>query len=520
MGFEKQSGRKREDKLRLILENVREFAIFSAGLDGRIDEWNPGAERLFGYKEEEILGQPMEILYVPEDRIAGKAEMEKAVAAQTGFSEDERWHLRKDGSRMFLSGMVNAMYDQRRKLCGYIKVARDITPRKLLQDRLAASEAYHRLLLESIEDFAVITLDEHGKILGWNRGAVATYGYQPDEVVGQNHKVLFTPQDRDEGLPERTLQETLREGATPYERWCLHKDGMRIFTLGAYRRIRNETVQPHIILNVSRDITHRQLTRLKLETTQRDLENARGELEEKVSRRTAALGQTIESLERVLYHVAHDLRAPLRTMEGFASILFEKCSPVLDEEAKRLTDMISDAAKRMDRLIHDLLVYGRLCHEPVRREKVKLQIPVEAALMTLETQVSQTQANIEICPPFPPVWGDTNVIHQVLYELLSNALTFVAPNHKPHVRVWAQRIGGNVRLWIGDNGIGISAEHLERIFGLFEQLSHERRSGTGMGLAIARKGVERMGGQLGAESTPGAGSRFWLDLPAVMEEQG
>jgi signal transduction histidine kinase len=123
-------------------------------------------------------------------------------------------------------------------------------------------------------------------------------------------------------------------------------------------------------------------------------------------------------------------------------------------------------------------------------------------------------------PTIPPVWGDTNVIRQVLYELLSNALTFVAPNHKLHVRVWAQRIGGNVRLWIGDNGIGISAEHLERIFGLFEQLSHERRSGTGMGLAIARKGVERMGGQLGAESSPEAGSRFWLDLPAVMEEQG
>ena len=122
-------------------------------------------------------------------------------------------------------------------------------------------------------------------------------------------------------------------------------------------------------------------------------------------------------------------------------------------------------------------------------------------------------------PTIPSGLGDTNVIRQVLSELLSNALTFVAPGHKPHVLVWAERIEGHVRLWIGDNGIGISSEHLERIFGLFEQLSHEKSSGTGMGLAIARKGVERMGGQLGAESTPGAGSRFWVDLPLAKEAQ-
>ena len=205
-------------------------------------------------------------------------------------------------------------------------------------------------------------------------------------------------------------------------------------------------------------------------------------------------------------------------MEGFSSILVDKYSQRADPEASRMTDMISEAARRMDRLIQDLLTYGRLCHEPVRRDKVALQSAIEEALLSLLDPIKQSNAEIEVKGSLPLVWGDPQVIWQVLTQLLRNALRFVVVGRKPKIRIWAETRGPCVRLWIEDNGIGIAAEYLDRIFWLFERLSQENSSSTGMGLPIARKGMQRMDGTIGVESTSGVGSRFWLELPAVKEE--
>ena len=511
------SGGGRENQYRLILENVRDFAIFSADLNGLINNWNPGAERFFGYTEQEILGRPMDILYVPEDRAAGRAELEKARAAQTGYSEDERWHLKKDGTRFFVSGVVNAMYDDDRKLCGYIKVARDITPRKRLEEQLAASEAQHRLILEAIKDFAIVTTDLEGVIQTWNPGATLTFGYEESAIVGKNHSLLYTAEDNSKGEPQLRVREALQQGVSQSERWLKRQDGTQVFVIDVLRPMLNEAGQAYAMLRVSRDVTKRHLTRLRLESTQKELEQIRAGLEQKVAHRTGALEQTIQSLELVLYHVAHDLRAPLRTMEGFSSILVEKYGGAADPEAQRLTDMISDAARRMDHLIRDLLAYGRLCHEPVRREPVPLQSAVDGALMPLEQQLRQAGGKVEVQGTLPKVWGDHTMIRQVLGELLNNGLKFAAPGRAPRLQIRAERRQNCIRLWIEDNGEGIAPEYLDRIFWLFERLTQENSTSTGMGLPIARKGVERMEGRIGVESTPGVGSRFWIELPAMEE---
>lgn len=512
---QKHSGQGQSDKYRLILQNVRSFAIFSADLEGRIDEWNPGAEHLFGYRTEEILGQPMELLYVPEDRVAGRAELEKAKAAQTGFSEDERWHLRKDGSRFFVSGMVHAMYDDAGNLCGFIKVARDITPRKLLEDRLAASEAHHRLILNAVKDFAIITLDLHGNITAWNPGATVTFGHEPEEVLGRNFSLLFPPEDQAKHVPEDYLARVRKDGFIQTEGWAVRKDGTRIFVIDVLRLMSDDPAGKSAILQVARDITVRHLTRLNLQTTQRELEHARDELELKVGHRTMELQQSVQSLEQVLYHVAHDLRAPLRAMEGFTSILVENCAPSLDEEAERLGSLISNAAKRMDLLIQDLLTYGRICGEPMRREKVSTELAVQAALTGLEEELRQAGAEVRLLSPLADVQGDPGVFRRVMCELIANAVAFAAPDRKPLVRIRSEPCGSSARLWVEDNGVGIPYQHLDRIFWMFERLSHNGGSGTGMGLAIARKGIERMGGRLGVESELGVGSRFWVELPAA-----
>lgn len=265
------------------------------------------------------------------------------------------------------------------------------------------------------------------------------------------------------------------------------------------------------------------------------------ELEQRVAERTANLAQSIQSLEGVLYHVAHDLRAPLRGMASFTNILLEEYSSGLDDRGKDYARRIANAAQRMDRLVQDLLAYGRLTHTAVPVSNISLENEVNAALDQFSGEIEVSGAVVEVCRPLPPVKANAAVLNQILSNLLSNALKFVAPKTKPHLRISAEETttriespvsGANgtpsldvklsaldgkfVRLWIEDNGIGIRPEYHERIFRMFERLHGvEAYAGTGIGLAIVRKGIERMGGRVGVESSPGTGSRFWVELPAA-----
>ena len=265
------------------------------------------------------------------------------------------------------------------------------------------------------------------------------------------------------------------------------------------------------------------------------------ELEQRVAERTANLAQSIQSLEGVLYHVAHDLRAPLRGMASFTNILLEEHAPHLDDRGQDYARRISHAAQRMDRLVQDLLAFGRLAHTAVPVSNISLENEVTAALDQFSGEIETTGATVEVCRPLPPVRANAAVLNQILSNLLSNALKFVAPKTKPRVRISAEETttriespisGANgtpsldvklsaldgkfVRLWIEDNGIGIQSEYHERIFRMFERLHGvDSYAGTGIGLAIVRKGIERMGGRVGVESIPGIGSRFWVELPAA-----
>jgi len=239
------------------------------------------------------------------------------------------------------------------------------------------------------------------------------------------------------------------------------------------------------------------------------------ELEQRVAERTAQLTEANTSLEAFAYSIAHDLRAPLRAMQGFSQALIEDYSPQLDAIARDYVLRIDRAARRMDELMRDILSYCRLDRAEITPQPLALEEAVDEALHLQEEALRASAAEVSVQRPLPMVLGHYATLVQVLSNLLSNALKFVAPGVRPVLRFTVEQRPGWVRLWLADNGLGIDAGHQERIFKIFERLHGvENYPGTGIGLAIVQKALTRMGGRVGVESALDAGSRFWIELPA------
>jgi len=237
------------------------------------------------------------------------------------------------------------------------------------------------------------------------------------------------------------------------------------------------------------------------------------ELEQRVADRTAELSEVNAELEQFARTVSHELRAPLRAVQGFTQALLEEHAPQLNETGQDYAQRAATAAKRMDTLIQDLLAYSRISRNELEVAPVSLDSVVSDARAQIDEFLAAQHAQLDIPGTLPRVVAHRGTLVQVVANLLTNAAKFVA-GAAPHVRLRAEERNGHIRLWIEDNGIGIAAEHRDRIFRPFERLhGADRFPGTGIGLAIVRRGVERMGGQVGVESEPGQGSRFWVDLP-------
>jgi signal transduction histidine kinase/FixJ family two-component response regulator len=233
----------------------------------------------------------------------------------------------------------------------------------------------------------------------------------------------------------------------------------------------------------------------------------------------AVLRENNVELESFSYSISHDLRTPLRSIQSFAQILLEDYADRLDASARDCAQRIVAAARRMDALTEDLLAYSRVSRAAVELKAVSLEAVVDDVLTQLEAEIQGKEALVTVERPLPQVMGQYTTLVQVVTNLLTNGLKFVAPGVRPQVRIRTEERAGWVRLWVRDNGIGIAPQYRERIFGRFERLHGlETYPGTGIGLAIVRKGMERMGGRVDVESAPDQGSAFWLELPKHVEE--
>jgi signal transduction histidine kinase len=245
----------------------------------------------------------------------------------------------------------------------------------------------------------------------------------------------------------------------------------------------------------------------------------RQRLEERVRERTAELQERNEELEAFSYSISHDLRAPLRAMQGFSRALLEDYGDKLDDKGREFAERVVAGARGLDQLIQDLLAYSRVSRAELRLGPVDLGRVMGLATRQVETEMRARGARLKIEEPLGAVWGHDATLAQVIANLLGNAIKFVAPERTPELVARAETRNGRVRLWVEDNGIGIDPQHHERIFRVFERLhGSDDYPGTGIGLAIVRKGVERMGGRAGVESQLGQGSRFWIELPGAEQQ--
>jgi PAS domain S-box-containing protein len=502
-----------EERFRLLVEDVRDYAIYMLDPDGRIVSWNTGAERLKGWQADEVLGQNVSIFHPPEARDQGRPQEELRYAREQGVFREEARRIRKDGSEFIADITLTALYDEQGCLRGYAKVTRDVTERKQAEVALRESEALKSAILQSALD-CVVTIDNESRVVEWNPAAERTFGYEKGTILGELMAEHIIPGEYRE-KHYQGLAHYLATGEGPLlgkriEVEAMRADGSR-FPAELAITATQVRDKPHFTAHL-RDITERKrATDALLELT--------ATLERRVEERTRALEEVNQELKAFSYTVSHDLRAPLRAMEGFADILLHDFADKLGEDGQRYAKRIADAATRMDDLIEDLLAYSRLTSSDLHLQRVELAALVEKAAAELYEAPECATAQLEIRPPFPPVRAHPTVLRQIVSNLLSNAVKFVPKGRNPDIKVWSEARDDVVRLWIEDNGIGIALEHQSEIFDVFQRLhAPGAYPGTGIGLAIVRRGVERMNGESGVISELGKGSRFWIELPKAEEQ--
>lgn len=246
------------------------------------------------------------------------------------------------------------------------------------------------------------------------------------------------------------------------------------------------------------------------------LARSMAELEQRVRERTQSLQETTDQLNAFCYSVAHDLQAPLRAQAGMARLLLEECGAALGPTGTDYVQRIAEAAGRQSELVQDLLAHLSVSRADLPLEALSLAKSIAEACADFKQQIKRLQGVIQVEPTPAKVLANSASLHLVLTNLLSNALKFVASGIRPQVRLWTEPHDGFVRLWVADNGIGIDPKYMGKLFGVFQRLHPSQQyPGTGIGLAIVKRAVERMGGKVGVDSDPAKGSRFWVELKAA-----
>jgi PAS domain S-box-containing protein len=498
--------RKRAEEMRAEFASIVESsddAIISKSLDGIVTSWNRGAEKMFGYSAQEAIGRPM-LAFIPPERAYEEATILGQIARGESIKHFETVRVRKDGRRVDVSVTVSPIKDNRGEVIGASKIARDITERKLAEQAIRESEAKYRTLFDTlIEGFCIIEIvfDAGGK--------AADYRFLEINPAFEKQTGLHNAQGKlmRELAPDHEAHWFEIYGKVALTGEPVHFENEakalgRYYDVCAYRVGGPESRKVAILFN---DITERRRVEEKIR-----LLNV--ELEQHVIERTAQLEAANKELEAFSYSVSHDLRTPLRAVNGFAGIVLEDFAAQLPEEARHYLERIRNGGQRMGELIDDLLAFSRLNRQIVNRQTADTAKLVQKSLDELKPQHNDRRLEIKV-GELPACHGDPALLKQVWVNLISNAIKYTRGRDPAIVEIGCNRDANENVYFVRDNGAGFDMQYADKLFGVFQRLHRaDEFEGTGVGLAIVQRIVHRHGGSVWAQAAVDRGATFYFTL--------
>jgi PAS domain S-box-containing protein len=503
--------RESEERFRLLVEDVKDYGIFMLDHRGNVASWNQGAERIKGYKADEIVGRHFSCFYPQEDLLKGKPEHELQMAVAEGRCEDEGWRLRKDGSRFWANVVITSLTDGAGELRGFSKITRDVTESKRAQELLQETEERHRKLFDNNPHPTWVYDRETLRFLAVNRAAVTQYGYSTDEFLAMTIKDIRPPEDVTSLLDNVAAVE---DGHKTLGIWKhLKKDGSALdaeitsyaMTFGGRAA---EVVVAVDVTQRKRDEAEKRKFTEKLAASNQELELRNREVE-----------RATKLKSKFLASMSHELRTPLNAIVGFSDLLAEGTPGQLNEKQKRFVNHIKQGSAHLLQLINDILDLSKIeaGQLELRSEEFLVRDALPEVLSIVQPLAMAKNIRLEQKLESNSLLKTDRVrFKQILYNLLSNAVKFTPKGGR--VAVECVDYWDFVRVSVTDSGIGIQPEDQKVIFDEFRQVEgsiDDTHEGTGLGLAITKRLVEQQGGQISVESEFGKGSRFTFTLLAA-----
>src|ERR1017187_1458149 len=505
--------RKSEEHLRLLVDGVRDYAIFMLDPSGQVASWNQGAERIKGYKANEIIGRHFSCFYPPEDLQNGKPERELQKAIAEGHYAEEGWRIRKDGSRFWAHVVITALRDNTGKLRGFSKVTRDVTEQRRAEELLRESE--QRLTLASTS----------GEVGVWDLDLIADQAWrslQHDRIFGYEFLLpnwgaaVFSdhvfPEDRE--LVKQRFEEAFQNGHLEFECRIIRADQAIRWISSKGEVVRNEQGQPIRMMGVVTDVTERK----RAEEEKRKFMDRLAASNQELELRNREVERVTKLKSKFLASMSHELRTPLNAIVGFSDLLAEGTPGDLNDKQKRFVNHIKQGSAHLLQLSNDILDLSKIeaGQLDLRCEDFQIKTALPEVLSTIRPLAVAKNIQIEQkMESDQHVYADRVRFKQILYNLLSNAVKFTPKAGR--IDIDCHGDGNSVCISVTDTGVGIRAEDQAVIFEEFRQVegpAGTTQEGTGLGLAITKRLVEQQGGGISLESEFGKGSRFTFTLPA------
>lgn len=497
-----------DDRYRLLIDAVTDYAIYMLDPTGLVSSWNPGARRFKGYQDHEIIGHHFSRFYTPEDQASGLPARALEIAQKEGRFEHEGWRVRKDGTRFWAHVVIDPItHPVSGRALGFAKITRDLTERKKRDEALRRSEQSFRLLVQGVTDYAIYMLDEKGIVTNWNAGAERIKGYKPEEIIGQHFSVFYTPEERGRGVCDHALEIARSAGSYQTEGWRVRKSGEQFWASVAIDPIHDDEGSIIGFAKITRDMTERRRSEEALE----------------VAREALYQSQKMESLGQLTGGIAHDFNNLLNAITGSLELLRKQ---VTDERQLSLIGNALQGASRGITLTQRMLAFAR--KQELQPKPVGVA-PLVAGMMDLLSRSLGPTIAVETDFPddLKAAFADPNQLELAILNLAVNARDAMPAGGKIEISAENAVVseenrgtlspGNYVRIVVADNGTGMDGKTLTRALEPFFTTKGAGK-GTGLGLSMVLGTAEQLGGSLNLASAPGKGTTAILWLPASESE--